>query len=221
MEELNELKKQFFSAMGINVFDDNYGGFDSEFLDWKRERIAALGDFVYFLEDRGYDFQNKNTAEIGKSGLDSAVIPFESKVITPYTDQFETNTKNFDQNRIVNGTMIIENADPIVVNEDDGFEEYVSISKNIDTFITHNPYSDQNIRDWAELHNSSLYNIIIGVYGNIYDCDYSSKIKSLQRIKQILIDDYYREDFCISSDKYFYVIGTDYKFYRARNRINN
>lgn len=49
-------------------------------------------------------------------------------------------------------------------------------------FITHNPYSYQDVSSWHKIHNSGMYDISIGMYGNIYDRDRKSKIELLSKL---------------------------------------
>ena len=49
-------------------------------------------------------------------------------------------------------------------------------------FITHNPYSYQDVSSWHKIHNSGMYDISIGMYGNIYDRDKKSKIELLSKL---------------------------------------
>lgn len=49
-------------------------------------------------------------------------------------------------------------------------------------FITHNPYSYQDVSAWHKIHNSGMYDISIGMYGNIYDRDKKSKIELLSKL---------------------------------------
>lgn len=41
-------------------------------------------------------------------------------------------------------------------------------SENIRRFITQNPYKQENIRNWEQLHNQGS-NISVGVFGSIHD----------------------------------------------------
>ena len=217
--ELLNLKKQFFSAMGSNVISDNYEGFDSEFLAWTKQRLNLLGDYICILEEMGYDFQGENTAEIAKSAYDSAVIPFETKIITPYTENFERATNELGGNRVESATFIVLDGSPLLLSTKNG--DIKSLDDNIDTIITHNPYDDRSIKNWDQLHNSGNYNITIGLYGNTYDRDISQKIAMLKGVKQLLTDDSYREEYYTIRDKYFYIFGTDRNQYKVRTRKNN
>ena len=49
-------------------------------------------------------------------------------------------------------------------------------------FITHNPYSYQDVSSWHKIHNSGMYDISIGMYGNSYDRDRKSKIELLSKL---------------------------------------
>ena len=52
--------------------------------------------------------------------------------------------------------------------------------------MTQNPYTTIEIRNWEDLHNSGESDIIVGVYGSIYDKDIESKLKQIQELEEKL-----------------------------------
>ena len=81
-------------------------------------------------------------------------------------------------------------------------------------FITHNPYSYQAVSSWHKIHNSGMYDISIGMYGNIYDRDRKSKIELLSKLAdKIDTDTELTQD--TLGDKYFCSLNS--KRYIKRN----
>ena len=76
------------------------------------------------------------------------------------------------------------------------------------TFMTQNPYTPVEIRNWENLHNSGNHNIIVGVYGSIYDKDIETKIRQLESLKQRLTDSFKEEQYVID-DTYCYAIASE------------
>lgn len=221
MDEIKLLKKQFFSAMGSNVVADNYPGLNKEFLHWFRERCVALGDYVFFLEELGCDFKKITTAEVGKTGYDSIVLPFDSKLITVYDNKLDINQEIFNRDRLELGKMIVSEYNPKVIYLDPNKNSKWISPYDIDTFVTQNIYNDNDINGWHHLHNSGVYNIIVGAYGNIYDKDMSSKIKRLKDLKQEFIDDYYCESYTTFKDRYYYVIYSNWGPHETKIRVRS
>ena len=74
--------------------------------------------------------------------------------------------------------------------------------------MTQNPYSPKHIMNWDEIHNKGEKEIILGVFGNIYDKDSENKIKELKEFKNKLIGSY-SEDYMVENDTYCYVVASD------------
>lgn len=85
----------------------------------------------------------------------------------------------------------------------------ISLSSNL-TFMTQNPYTTIEIRNWEDLHNSGESDIIVGVYGSIYDKDIESKLKQIQELEEKLNGSYIRED-AVIGDTYSYAIASKRK----------
>ena len=74
--------------------------------------------------------------------------------------------------------------------------------------MTQNPYTPVEIRNWENLHNSRNHNIIVGVYGSIYDKDIETKIRQLESLKQRWTDSFKEEQYVID-DTYCYAIASE------------
>ena len=210
MEELNNLKKQFADSIGYkgNVVSKE---FDIEFLSWLKNRLEILGDYEYLLEELDIDFMNDNTAEVDKSPFDSVVLPFDTRIITPYIDRFINyhNSFNFDT-RLIPGNVEVEYGAPYVKSLfDEKAINYIS-NLDVDVFMTQNPYGGFDKYKFHELHNTGIYSVILGVYGNTFDKDFSFKIKSLYDVKERFLDADYLENYYVFGDKYFYIVASEF-----------
>ena len=210
MTAIDSLKREFVRATDYIGYDFEDEFFNSEFSNWLFDRTLMLGDYLDLLAVLGVSFDNLTTAEVGKTPYDSAVLPFRTSIITSYDKDFENEQNIFGlEERLHFGDMVVYNSIPRIVyyNKKDDFVDLYSTSVN--TFMTQNPASIWNIYNWEKLHNSGLYDIILGVYGNNYDIDKTSKIKMLSDFKNSLIRDTYKECYYEFDDEYFYVVASD------------
>lgn len=74
--------------------------------------------------------------------------------------------------------------------------------------FTQNPYSKKSLYNWEKLHNNKRLDIIVGVYGFLYEKDYEDKIKSLERFKNSLYRKYI-ESYATYNDTYAYFIASE------------
>lgn len=82
-----------------------------------------------------------------------------------------------------------------------------SLNPNINSFITQNPFSISNIKNWDQLHNNGDM-ITVGVYGSTFDKDINSKIDQLKHLKEKLMDSTYYEYYVTEDDMYCYTISS-------------
>ena len=210
MEDLNNLRKQFADSIGYKG-DFDSKEFDIEFLSWLKIRLEILGDYEYLLEELDIDFMNDNTAEVDKSPFDSVVLPFNTKIITPYIDRFVNyhDSFNFDK-RLIPGNIEVEYGVPYLRSLfDNNISNYIS-NLDVDNFMTQNPYDGFEKYKFHELHNTGIYGVVLGIYGNTYDKDYNSKLKSLYDVKSLFLDSDYVENYYVFGDKYFYVVASEF-----------
>ncbi len=143
-------------------------------------------------------------AEIGKGESDTLITGDSHIIITPFTK----NIKREKPELLVEGALWVERSHPILIRGN----KPIDISKcNIKRFITHNPYSKGNIRNWETIHNSEKYNITVGIYDSIHDQDIEEKIKLLHYLKDKLTDNCYYERSNITSDSYMHIISSNHK----------
>ena len=196
------LVRAFLSANGLKSTDIDLNSefFVSEFAHWIKERRKIGLDYLSFIEPLAKLNSTKEVvAEIGKGESDTLITGDNHIIITPFTK----NIKREKPELLVEGSLWVERCRPIIIRGN----RSVDISKcNIKRFITHNPYSKGNIRNWETLHNSEKYNITVGIYGSIYDHDIEDKIKVLNQLKDKLNDNCFYERNTERGDIYMQVV---------------
>lgn len=201
------LVKSFLSAKGLKSsnIDLNSESFVSEFAGWVKERRKIGLDYLSFIESLVKLNSTKEVvAEIGKGESDTLITGDSRIIITPFTK----NIKREKPELLVEGFLWVERCRPIIIRGN----KPIDISKcNIKRFITHNPYSKGNIRNWETLHNSEKYNITVGIYGSVYDHDIEDKIKVLNQLRDKLNDNCFYEKNVERGDIYMHVVSSNRK----------
>lgn len=199
--------KSFLSAKGLKSpnIDPNSECFISEFAGWVKERKTIGLDYLSFIFSSLKLSNNQELiAEIGKGESDTLITGDSRIIITPFTK----NIKREKPELLVEGALWVERSHPILICGN----KPIDISKcNIKRFITHNPYSKGNIRNWETLHNSEKYNITVGIYGSVYDHDIEDKIKVLNQLRDKLNDNCFYEKNVERGDIYMHVVSSNRK----------
>ncbi len=199
--------KSFLSAKGLKSsnIDPNSECFISEFAGWVKERKTIGLDYLSFIFSSLKLSNNQELiAEIGKGESDTLITGDSRIIITPFTK----NIKREKPELLVEGALWVERSHPILIRGN----KPIDISKcNIKRFITHNPYSKGNIRNWETLHNSEKYNITVGIYGSVYDHDIEDKIKVLNQLRDKLNDNCFYEKNVERGDIYMHVVSSNRK----------
>ena len=167
----------------------------NEYQLWIEARNKMKKEYIEMLKEIKIDLNNKTTAEVGKNIIDTIALSNDMTIITPYKDIYES----IPNKKILLGNMKIYNNTPYLETKN----ETIIPNQLIDTYMTHNPYNYKEIEEWFKLQYK--YNIIIGVFGSIYDKDKDEKIKKMLEIKRKL-QTTCTEHFKRNSDSYYYVI---------------
>lgn len=182
---LSLLIKQFKQANNIKNVDINSQAFMSEFSEWIILRQKASKNYLALLEYMKLSkFADRDTAEIGKCKYDTIVKPFNTTIITPHVSGLET----LENERVINAEFVVMGEKPVLFGANKNGKP-ISSSSNL-TFMTQNPYTPVEIRNWEDLHNSGNYDIIVGVYGSIHDKDIESKLKQIKELEKKLNGSY-------------------------------
>lgn len=201
---LQNLFNQFLSVTGmdntIDVSENVLNNFhkwlvDMQFLGQKYEEILTL---------MKVDFNTSKIAEIGKGKYDSIVHGNgKTTIITPCPNEF------FDiiSNPIIIGSLECLGNEPVIVETDMVETTYTTLSNfNIDTIMTHNPFGD--INTFLRLCNRTYLNIVVGVFGKIYDKNAEQKIEMLKEFKRKIIAPVDLRFFQLG-DNYYEVVKTE------------
>ncbi len=199
---------QFQNATGHHTGFDSKDLSETEFMKWIKERNRIGEEYTSFIESEGVDLEDGALAEVGKSGLDSVVLPYKTKIITDVPDSFG----DIDRTRLLSGELSIEKNGIYLLTKNRITLKPKKIAiPEIKTVMTQNPGDYRQINGWEYLHNHDLVRIIVGFYGKIYDKDLEYKIEMLKRLKKFLKDGSYKETCETNQDNYFYMIKSDYK----------
>lgn len=202
---LDFLIMQYKLSTGIKNIDVKSETFTSDFTSWINSRNVIREEYKYFIENMKFNFNTTDCAEIGKGNLDSLVKNLDTVIISPFSSTF----KDVSDDRLINASMKVNENGPILVEENE-----ININQKeippyvIRTYMTQNPYLPFNIENWENLHNCGKNNIIVGVYGSTSDKDIESKINQLKKLKEKLTDNFYKVEYEISNNNYFYAIGS-------------
>jgi len=203
MSYLDNLSKQYRDATGVRTIDINSKQFLKELHSWTSERQKMGKGYLELLNRIGlYDFSSSYYAEIGKGCIDTIVGDYSTTIITPYTDYMN---QIVDERKIVRGYMSVVSEVPVLV-IDGVIEKTIS---DIDTYMTHNPYSPLWIRDWDRLHTSGSFDIIVGAYGKISDRDRNQKTKMIRDLVESIGTLDIKEDYIEYGEYYYTFVGSD------------
>ena len=183
-EYLLNLYKQFCDTRGItcNLFD--LKKYESEFIEWIAQNNQLTSIFRKYLLSLGY-FDGKSISEIGKGIYDSLLLS-DSHIISPHAK-----TMNLPNSRLyLAGSILFIQENGMIY------------SPNTKILHTHNPYEKTEVSNWYRIHNSGLYDISIGMYGNIHDNNISKRLDLIEKIAKRMIDDY-EFNYDTDRDNYF------------------
>ena len=203
------LMNQYYKAIGSKSEPSLYisRNLYKEHLAWLKERNIIAKRYVEFLNYLGKDITTSSTAEIGKGMYDSIALPFNTTLITPYEI---INSEN----RVYNYYFLPlqENGCFIKWNANKNEPEIKKVPEDIKTLMTNNPYREKDLVGWEDINNNKL-DIIVGMYGHIFDNDKESKLKQLKDLKEKLISSDYILDFDYDRDAYFIALASDKEKY--------
>ena len=187
---------EFLNATGSKIAQKGSKDFKKEFLAWTKERRDMGNLYTGLVEYMNIDYLTPFAAEVGKGINDTIVYDKNTTVITPFPYQMPGNKKI--NNKIIERELKVKN---------DGSSIYVPKELPIHTFITHNPYNMEQIKNWEHLFNCGLLNVALGIFGNCSDKDREAKEKMLKAIIDAL-EVSYKEEAFTEKDMYGHIITT-------------
>ena len=204
---LEKLMKQFTKANGLNSIDMNSLEFLNEFKEWvTRQRVVSRDykDLLNYMQ-----IPLSKIAEVGKGEFDSLALNNNLLMITPYAEELA-----LENDKIINADFMVTVEKPLLIGPD---KEEVILDRRINSFMTYNPYEEEDIINW-ELLVGQGYPITTGVYGKIYDQDKTTKIKLLKNLKNKILQEV-QEEYVTLEDKYLYVISSTPKIKKLNKMI--
>ena len=193
---------QYKNARGYKKINVNSDEFKKDFYLWVTKNQENGINYASLLFSLGIDFTTKKTVEMDKGNLDSVVLPYDTTIISPYINN------NLNRKNVFDDKLIIKGNYPMRKEFDIKFYR----------LMTQNPYSDFETKDyikWKNIHEYTDYDIVLGVYGNLYDLDKEDKIRKLEVFKSYLTQEYI-ESYDIVNDNYYYLIASKPKIKKKK-----
>ena len=212
---LDKLIEQFNEINGkkiLKIEDLKNEQIKNEFMLWLKERLEYGYRYIDFLYEINDKITESLTAEVDKTRYDSLVSGFDTTIISPYFEDFNS--------RIMPARFVVYNGEPILHLDQKGSPNGMSLVKpGIDTFITHNPYSPYSIKNWEELHNSGNYDIAVGVYGDIHDKNIKRNLEILKQLRDKITSFDIKIDYNTSGNIYYAAVVSDRKIKELGSKI--
>jgi len=186
---LLNLYKQFCDARGIICNPFEFNRYTDEFVDWVAHNKRITEKYREYLLSLGY-IDGKTVSEVGKGMYDSLQL-IGSVIVSPYAE-----TIGFDNSElfIIGNYPLIQQKGSIV-------------RPNTEILLTNNPYEEMQIINWFKVHNSKIYDVSIGMYGNIHDSNFAERVRLLEEISKRMDDDH-AIDYDTDQDNYFCSINS-------------
>ena len=200
------LMEQYQKANGYKYVDFASKTFKNDYLEWLKDRKKQGYRYLDFLYEMNPKVLERTTAEIGKTEFDTLTEPFDTTIIS----HFEF--KNIaDKTRLIPAFVKVVDEELLLQILPQGKVKLVFLPKKINLLMTENPYTPYSISNWDTLHNSGNYDIIVGVYGSIYDKDIKEKLNLLKNIREKILFGDYKYNLNTDNDIYYAAIASDRK----------
>lgn len=210
-EHDKKIRSQFSSALGLQISDNDPLEYLKEINKWLREMKDIGNKYLEYLQELGLHYQYSNVAEVGKGVSDSIVVnKSRTTIISPYIS-LEDRIKN----PLLPAELIVDiNGVPILrfktTKHIPVYQEMVKLFFSIEEvmLMTHNPYCQEAILNWAQLSNGNSSKIIVGVFGNTHDKNMLIKMKAIKFLYGQILNDCLLK-YATDSDHYFYVLASN------------
>lgn len=203
---LDKLFEQYKNALGLTDINKVEKEILLDFKCWLKCRQLMGLVYKSFIEKTlEIDFsETSSTAEVGKCNLDSIALQTNLSIITQYSNGFDFYTGQMNKSKL---TIIDGNP---VITSNIGNIKFLNLLDGYDRFITQNPYSENDIRNWEQLVDNG-YDITVGVFGSIDDKDIDKKINQIEDLNKKITG--LKDVFAVTGDTYCYAISSNNRKY--------
>ena len=207
IEKVLEQYKSINGIKNLKINDLHDEKIKEEIKKWLELRQKYGYRYLDFIYEMKQNILEKTTAEVGKTELDSLVIPFDTTIISPH-EFYDLE----DRERLIQSRFIVYDEKPILYFDiSDSPRQIVIQEKRIDTFMTENPYTPYSISNWEGLHNSGNFDIVVGMYGDIHDKNIKDNLEMLKKLREKIVNDDYKFDYNSDGDIYFIALASNRK----------
>lgn len=189
MDYYNKLFQLFLSKYGTRYSEHVASILKEEFYEWLPSYKELTNEYrLYLINYIGIDLNDPFLAELDKGYVDT-VIGKTAIMISPYAYTSFLKNCNFkldDENKII----LLDNNNKVLEND-------------INLIISHNPYTNKTINNIKKISFNN--DILLGMYGKIYDQDKKKKINKLKNLLEDIKN--YEIDYNEKDDNYFCVLS--------------
>ncbi len=212
-EYMEQLLKLFRLSNGIESRNFDLDKHKDEFSDWLSKYTKNGELYFKWLREEGILGElSYDIAEIGKGEYDTLTFNENTTLISPYIKNLDKQNLN---NKVVDCDFTVMGAIPLYIGK-----KPFDVVRDIDVFMTQNPYDIESLVNWAGLYNYADLDFIIGFYGNNYDNDKKYKLRTLKIMRERLINEFDIKETSIG-DVYCYTLSTDFTKMKHRELDNN
>lgn len=186
------LYKQFCDSIGKKCCEYNILS-DQDFAPWLLNLKEGTREYSAFLEYLGVLNNSYGLVELNKGKFDTLGID-EIAIVSPFAETMDLKTRSL---------FVSENI-PIIQSGPSLYD-----ASNVDSFLTHNPYSRYYIGCMDQVHLLGN-NICLGVFGKKEDSDKILKLKELERFASLL-DEQCEVYYDTNNDYYFGCVKSERK----------
>ena len=196
---LEMLKKQYCDANGLKKFND----ISKESLNGFIKERQNLGEqYTKFLKYMEIDITSSDIVEVNKGQYDTIIRNYNTLAITPYP-------MNIEKERLYNYQFISTEKGPQMVLNLNNEQINVIANMPVKIYMTQNPYDKKDIKGFEYLYNTDKYDILVGMYGKVYDEDKLKKLKLLQKLAEKIKDYNYKTWMLKDNSNYYFVLYTN------------
>ena len=163
-EYFKRLEAQYQKAYGKSKDKES-------FVEWLEKQNKLAENYLLLLDYLQVNYKSSKCLEIDKGQYDSVLLSknYKSFVLSQYPSQSK---------RVIEGKLILENNQPFISYDLCG-KQYLGPIDNYHWFLSQNPDNQSMLNILAKIHNDTPYNVVLGMYGQVGDLDYESKIDML------------------------------------------